>query len=145
VSKAFTKDEAWEEPIIPPRAPMSAGVQNYVTPPRASAVAGGVVVVDPHPQPHDQVRFGASVTLRAVDGERAGEERRLEIVGIDEADAAHGRMASPRRSRARFSGAKSATPSRSTLRAARIYSRCSRSTTRRSEPTARSRARQFMS
>ena len=51
------------------------------------------MVVDPHPQPHDQVRFGASVTLRAVGGERAGEERRLEIVGIDEADAAHGRMA----------------------------------------------------
>ena len=39
------------------------------------------------------MRFGASVTLRTVGGERAGEERRLEIVGIDEADAAHGRMA----------------------------------------------------
>jgi len=24
VSKAFTKDEAWEEPIIPPRAPLPA-------------------------------------------------------------------------------------------------------------------------
>src|SRR6185369_2252173 len=32
VSKAFTKDEAWEEPIIPPRAPVPAGVPNYVTP-----------------------------------------------------------------------------------------------------------------
>src|SRR5262245_55980464 len=32
VSKAFTKDEAWEEPIIPPRAPLPAGVANYVTP-----------------------------------------------------------------------------------------------------------------
>ena len=31
--------------------------------------------------------------LRTVGGERAGEERRLEIVGIDEADAAHGRVA----------------------------------------------------
>ena len=39
------------------------------------------------------MRFGASVTLRTVGGERAGEERRLEIVGIDEADAARGRMA----------------------------------------------------
>ena len=134
MSKAFTKDEAWEEPIIPPRAPMPAGVQNYVTPRglrllreelatleterhrlegeradeveyrrRLAILAGrtrdlvarlaSVVVVDPRPQPHDQVRFGASVTLRAVGGERAGEERRLEIVGIDEADAAHGRMA----------------------------------------------------
>jgi hypothetical protein len=27
VSKAFTKDEAWEEPIIPPRAPVLAGVE----------------------------------------------------------------------------------------------------------------------
>ena len=32
VSKAFTKDEAWEEPIIPSRAPVPAGVPNYVTP-----------------------------------------------------------------------------------------------------------------
>src|SRR5262249_12442077 len=33
VSKAFTKDEAaWDEPIIPPRAPVPAGVPNYVTP-----------------------------------------------------------------------------------------------------------------
>jgi transcription elongation factor GreB len=39
------------------------------------------------------VRFGASVTLRTVSGERAGEERRLEIVGIEEAVAAHGRVA----------------------------------------------------
>ena len=134
MSKAFTKDEAWEEPIIPPRAPMPAGVQNYVTPRglrllreelatleterhrlegeradeveyrrRLAIVAGrtrdltarlaSAVVVDPRRQSHDQVRFGASVTLRAVGGERAGEERRLEIVGIDEADAAHGRMA----------------------------------------------------
>ena len=134
MSKAFTKDEAWEEPIIPPRAPLPAGVQNYVTPRglgllraefaaleverhrldteradeveyrrRLSIVArrtsdlsarlASAVVVDPRQQPRDQVRFGASVTLRTVGGERAGEERRLEIVGIDEADAAHGRMA----------------------------------------------------
>ena len=31
MSKAFTKDEAWEEPIIPPRAPVPAGVPKYVT------------------------------------------------------------------------------------------------------------------
>ena len=51
------------------------------------------MLVDPQRQPRDEVRFGASVTLRTVSGERAGEERRLEIVGIDEADAAHGRVA----------------------------------------------------
>jgi transcription elongation factor GreB len=33
------------------------------------------------------------VTLRMVGGAHAGEERHLEIVGIDEADAAHGRVA----------------------------------------------------
>jgi transcription elongation factor GreB len=134
VSKAFTKDEAWEEPIIPPRAPLPAGVPNYVTPRglrllraelaeleaerhRVDADRGDEVEyrrrlailtgrtsgltarlasaapVDPRRQPRDEVRFGARVTLRTVSGERAGEERRLEIVGIDEADAAHGRVA----------------------------------------------------
>ena len=134
VSKAFTKDEAWEEPIIPPRAPVPAGIPNYVTPRglrllraelagleaerhrldadrsdeaeyrrrlailtgRTSELAArlaSAALVDPRRQPRDLVRFGASVTLRTVSGERAGEERRLEIVGIDEADAAHGRVA----------------------------------------------------
>ena len=134
MSKAFTKDEAWEEPIIPPRAPVPAGVPNYVTPRglrllreelarleaerhraeadradegeyrRRLAIVSGrtselsariasAALVDPRGQPRDEVRFGASVTLRTVTGERAGEERRLEIVGIDEADAAHGRVA----------------------------------------------------
>jgi transcription elongation factor GreB len=134
VSKAFTKDEAWEEPIIPPRAPMPVGVQNYVTPRglrllqeelaaleaerhrldgeradeveyrrRLAILAGrtrdliariaSATVVDPRQQPHDEVRFGASVMLRSLGGQRDGEERRLEIVGIDEADAAHGRVA----------------------------------------------------
>ena len=134
MSKAFTKDEAWEEPIIPPRAPIPAGVQNYVTPRglqllraelaaleterhrletergdeveyrrRLAIVVGrtrdlnarlaSAELVDPRRQPHDEVRFGARVTLRTVGGERGGEERRLEIVGIDEADAARGRMA----------------------------------------------------
>ena len=134
MSKAFTKDEAWEEPIIPPRAPIPAGVPNYVTPRglrllreehatleterhrvdadradeveyrrRLAILAGrtrdltarlaSAAVVDPRQQPHDEVRFGASVTLRSLGGQRDGEERRLEIVGIDEADAAHGRVA----------------------------------------------------
>jgi transcription elongation factor GreB len=134
VSKAFIKDEAWEEPIIPPRAPVPAGVPNYVTPRglsllRAELAAleadrhgleadrgdedeyrrrlailtvrtgdltariASAVVVDPRHQPRDAVRFGAMVTLRTVGGEHAGEERHLEIVGIDEADAAHGRVA----------------------------------------------------
>ena len=135
MSKAFTKDdEAWEEPIVPPRPPLPAGIPNYVTPRglallraelarleaerraldrdrddevhyrRRLAILSGrigelseriasAVVIDPGRQPRDEVRFGAGVTLRTVSGPRAGEERRLEIVGIDEADAAHGRIA----------------------------------------------------
>jgi len=134
VSKAFTKDEAWEEPIIPPRPPLPSGVPNYVTPRglrllhaelaqleaerrrldadrrdeveyrRRLAILSGrtrdltarivsAAVVEPRHQPRNEVRFGAKVTLRTVSGEHTGEERRLEIVGIDEADAAHGRVA----------------------------------------------------
>jgi transcription elongation factor GreB len=50
-------------------------------------------VIDPHTQPPDEVRFGATVTLRTLKGERPGEERRLTIVGVDEADAAQGCVA----------------------------------------------------
>lgn len=134
VSKAFTKDDAWEDPVIPPRPPLPAGVPNFVTPrglallraeldgleaerqsldaersdevenrrrraivaSRLSDLAARIAsaeVVDPGRQPHDTVRFGARVTLRTESGKRAGEERRLQIVGVDEADAAHGRVA----------------------------------------------------
>lgn len=41
-------------------------------------------------QPHDEVRFGARVT---VQGDEKLPARQLEIVGVDEADAAHGRIA----------------------------------------------------
>jgi transcription elongation factor GreB len=46
-------------------------------------------LVDPRTQPHDEVRFGARVTVRAEDGP----ERTYTIVGVDEADAAHGCIA----------------------------------------------------
>jgi transcription elongation factor GreB len=136
VSKAFTKDEneAWEEPIVPPRPPVPPGVPNYVTPRglallrtemteleaerraleadrgdegerrRRLAIVSGrgrdlaarlasAELVDPRGQPRDQARFGAAVVLRAADGAREGAERRIEIVGVDEADAASGRVA----------------------------------------------------
>jgi transcription elongation factor GreB len=32
MSRAFTREDSWEEPIIPPRAPLPDGVPNYVTP-----------------------------------------------------------------------------------------------------------------
>lgn len=50
-------------------------------------------VVDPQNQPHDEVRFGATVTLRTHSGKKPGEERRFIIVGVDEADANNGRIA----------------------------------------------------
>jgi transcription elongation factor GreB len=46
-------------------------------------------VVDPAGQPHDEVRFGATVTVRS----EGGPARRYRVVGVDEADAAHGRIA----------------------------------------------------
>ena len=39
-------------------------------------------VVAPPPEPHDRVRFGATVTVR----DRSGEESRYRIVGADETD-----------------------------------------------------------
>jgi transcription elongation factor GreB len=47
------------------------------------------VLVKPAQQPQDEVRFGASVRVRSS----AGTERCYRIVGVDEADAAHGALA----------------------------------------------------
>lgn len=134
MSKAFTKDDEWEEPVVAPRAPLPPGVPNYVTPRglallraelveleaarqrldaarsdeveqrRRLAIVGrrlselgarlaSAQLVDPRLQPHDAVRFGASVRLRTAAGAHAGEERALTIVGVDEADPAAGRIA----------------------------------------------------
>ena len=49
----------------------------------------GVVLVDGPTQMRDEVRFGAEVTVR--DG--SGRQRRYQIVGIDEANGAEGRLA----------------------------------------------------
>jgi transcription elongation factor GreB len=135
MSKAFTKDDdAWEEPVVAPRAPLPAGVPNYVTARglrllrdelagleaerqslddertdeqerrRRRAIVtrrladlvarvSSAQVVDPRLQRDDRVRFGVRVRLRTVTDEVAGEERCLEIVGVDEADPAGGRVA----------------------------------------------------
>ncbi len=131
MSKAFKGEDASEAPIVvPPRAPLPPGVDNYVTArglaalkaeherllvERARADAAGgedgdrprtlvslaeriaaledrlatARVVDPGSQPQDEVRFGATVTVVA----EGGEERSYRIVGVDEADVAHGRIA----------------------------------------------------
>jgi transcription elongation factor GreB len=47
------------------------------------------VLVDPKTQPQGEVRFGAHITVR----DEEGDDREYDIVGVDEADAAHGRVA----------------------------------------------------
>lgn len=121
MSRAFTKEEdtAKVAAVVAPRAPLPAGVPNYVTPRglgqlqselddlilQQRARAGdevlaarrfeleqrlaSAVVVDIAAQPRGEVRFGAKVTVRADDGAL----RVFQIVGVDEADAAQGRIA----------------------------------------------------
>ncbi|SMB98330.1 GreA/GreB family elongation factor [Hymenobacter roseosalivarius DSM 11622] len=50
-------------------------------------------VVDPRQQPTHEVRFGATVTLRTVSGDKAGMERKFTLVGVDEASIAEGKIA----------------------------------------------------
>jgi transcription elongation factor GreB len=52
-------------------------------------IGGAVVVPAPAPEAKETIRFGARVTV----GGEAGSERRYQIVGVDEADAASGRIA----------------------------------------------------
>jgi len=54
-----------------------------------SARIASARLVDPRQQPHDDVRFGATATLRREDGRT----ERYTIVGVDEADPAQGRIA----------------------------------------------------
>ncbi len=107
MSKAFTKDDRPDEPLVlRRRAALPDGVPNYVTArgmrllreqlasaPAAQRaeleqrIAGAVVA--PPPGQRDEIRFGARVTLRAADGQ----VRRVRIVGVDEADPAAGAIA----------------------------------------------------
>lgn len=48
----------------------------------------GAKVVRPSDQPEDEVRFGARVTTKTVQGRKPGLERTFRIVGVDEADIA---------------------------------------------------------
>ncbi len=53
---------------------------------------GSARVVDPSTQPPGEVRFGATVTLRTLEGGRAGFERKFTIVGVDEASVGAGKV-----------------------------------------------------
>jgi transcription elongation factor GreB len=121
VSKAFTDEEAAEAPrVVVPRPPLPEGVPNYVTerglallrdelaalkderpvpegPERAAQaqrraqleqrIASAELVTRPS-DAEKVVRFGAHVRVEGADGERG-----YRIVGVDEADAAQGRIA----------------------------------------------------
>jgi transcription elongation factor GreB len=107
VSKAFTKDDRPDEPlVVRRRATVPDGVANYVTPrwlrllreqlahatgPHRAELEQRIAsaVVAPAPADRDEIRFGARVTLRTEDGQ----ERKLQIVGVDEADPAAGTIA----------------------------------------------------
>jgi len=49
-------------------------------------------MVEPQDQPRDEVRFGATVTVRTLSGRKQGMIRRITIVGVDEADPTSGRI-----------------------------------------------------
>ncbi|AKD04424.1 GreA/GreB family elongation factor [Pontibacter korlensis] len=50
-------------------------------------------VIDPASQPADEIRFGATVTLKTIKGGKPGFERTFTIVGVDEASVADGKVA----------------------------------------------------
>jgi transcription elongation factor GreB len=108
VSKAFTKDDRPDEPVVVRhRPPLPDGVPNYVTrrglqalrEQLAAAESGArhaeleqriaTAVVAPAPADREEVRFAARVRLRGQDGQ----PRQLQIVGVDEADPAAGLIA----------------------------------------------------
>ena len=116
MSKAFTSEETADQPaVVRPRAPLPDGVPNYVTTRglarlhaelealrtrtgEADTLAlrradleervATAEVVAPPAERTNVVRFGANVRVEGGSGTRA-----YRIVGVDEADAAHGRIA----------------------------------------------------
>jgi transcription elongation factor GreB len=113
VSKAFTKDDGPTELlVVRHRAPLPAGVPNYVTPRGLEALRRELAALGPEtssarraeleqriasaisaapPADRGEIRFGARVRVRT--GEGAGTARELQIVGVDEADPAAGAIA----------------------------------------------------
>jgi transcription elongation factor GreB len=113
VSKAFTKDDRPDEPVVVRhRPPLPDGVPNYVTRrglqalrDQLAAVESGpsataarraeleqriaTAVLAAPPADRDELRFGARATLRGQDGQT----RQVQIVGVDEADPAAGLIA----------------------------------------------------
>ena len=108
MSKAFTKDDRADEPVVVRhRSPLPEGVPNYVTPRWLQALRSELATVEPGarrselerriaaavpappPADRDDIRFGAHVRLR----DRNGDIRQVQIVGVDEASPADGLIA----------------------------------------------------
>jgi transcription elongation factor GreB len=108
VSKAFTKDDRADEPVVVRhRSPLPDGVPNYVTRRGLRALRAELAAVEPGarrselerriaaavpappPADRDDIRFGAHVRLR----DRNGDVRQVQIVGVDEANPAAGLVA----------------------------------------------------
>ena len=86
MSRAFVResDDAPEQPLRR-SSPLPAGVPNYITPAgakRLRQLPSDAVIVPPPSEPTDQIRFGATVTIRDHDGETT-----YRIVGVDETSA----------------------------------------------------------
>ena len=105
MSKAFTKDERPDDPVVVRHRPsLPEGLPNYVTRRGlqdlrdllATTEPGArraeleqriaTAVLAPPPADRDEIRFGARVKLR----DAAGVPREIQIVGVDEANAGKG-------------------------------------------------------
>jgi len=108
VSKAFTKEDGPDEPVLVRHRPtLPEGTPNYVTASRLRALRAelseappsqrrlelerliGAAVVAPPPADRDEIRVGAHVKLRGADEVI----RQVQLVGVDEADPAAGLIA----------------------------------------------------
>jgi transcription elongation factor GreB len=49
-------------------------------------------LIDPKEQPNDEVRFGATVTLKTITGDKPNMKRTFTIVGVDEASVKDGKI-----------------------------------------------------
>lgn len=112
MSKAFVKDDAPAEELVIPRRDLTDGAENHMTlsgyeafkaeyallsadkaadPLRLQVVKAALEsanVIDPAQQKGERVLFGATVTVRDEDDA----ERVYQIVGVDETDAAAGKV-----------------------------------------------------
>lgn len=133
MSRGFVKEDDQEEaPLIPPRAALPPGVDNYVTPSglselqtelknleeqrqnnpedneterrRLNMLIDGKIrlleerissakVIHPEEQAQDEVRFGARLELKYLNGPLRNQALKLQIVGVDEADVKQQKIA----------------------------------------------------